>query len=86
VEAVLTIVEKWCSEPINVGTDHAVTVEELVQKVIAVSGKNISYTYDPEKPQGVRYRNADITRLESLGWRPKIDLDEGIRRTYESML
>lgn len=74
-------------EPLNIGSDRLVTINELARIVIAVSGKDITPLYDLEKPQGVRGRNADLTLAkETLGWEPKITLEEGIKRTYEWLL
>lgn len=74
-------------EPLNIGSDRLVTINELARMIIAVSGKDITPLYDLEKPQGVRGRNADLTLAkETLGWEPKITLEEGIKRTYEWLL
>ena len=49
----------------------------------AIAGKRIGKRYDLTKPQGVRGRNSDNTRLrEVLGWEPQINLEEGLARTY----
>jgi nucleoside-diphosphate-sugar epimerase len=69
--------------PLNLGTDRLVTINELVDIVAAISGKRISRRHDLNKPQGVRGRNSDNTRLRQvLGWEPQITLEEGLLRTY----
>jgi nucleoside-diphosphate-sugar epimerase len=66
-----------------IGTDELVSVDELAQIVIEASGKKISLVHDTTKPQGVRGRNSDNTRLRSvLQWEPQIMLCEGIVPTY----
>jgi GDP-D-mannose 3',5'-epimerase len=84
VEGVLKLMESNYLKPVNVGSDRLVTIDELAQIVINISGKNISIKHDLSKPQGVRGRNADITLVKKeVGWEPKISLEEGMRRTFE---
>jgi GDP-D-mannose 3',5'-epimerase len=54
-----------------------------VELVASIAGKKIRKTYDLSKPQGVRGRNSDNTRLrEVLGWEPITPLEQGLARTY----
>lgn len=70
-------------EPLNLGTDELVTINQLVDKVAKAAGKIIHTSHDHGKPQGVRGRNADLTRLrEVLNWTPSITLDKGLVDTY----
>ena len=70
-------------EPLNLGQDRMISVNELVDIVANVAGKTIRKRYDLTKPQGVRGRNSDNTRLrEVLKWEPAITLEEGLDRTY----
>jgi GDP-D-mannose 3', 5'-epimerase len=70
-------------EPLNLGTDRLVSINELVDLVARIAGKTIYKRYDPAKPQGVRGRNSDNTRLrEVLGWQPETSLEAGLARTY----
>ena len=64
-----------------IGRDEYVTVAELVQTVIDVSGKDIRIEY-VEGPVGVHSRNFSKERIKSLGWEAKVPLKEGIARTY----
>ena len=69
--------------PLNLGTDELVSISGLVDLVAEVSGKTIHKAFDLSKPQGVRGRNSDNTRLrEVLGWEPLIHLREGLQPTY----
>ena len=69
--------------PLNLGTDELVTVDELAEIVIGASEKQISLVHDLSKPQGVRGRNSDNTRLrEVLQWEPRMTLRKGIIPTY----
>ena len=70
-------------EPINLGQDRVISVNELVDIVARIAGKKIQKRYDVSKPQGVRGRNSDNTRLrEVLDWEPTISLEEGLDSTY----
>ena len=70
-------------QPLNLGTDRLVSINELVQIVAQIAGKTIRKEYDLSKPQGVRGRNSDNTRLRQvLGWEPAVALEEGLGRTY----
>jgi len=69
--------------PLNLGTDELVTINELVDMVAEISEKRIIKRHDLSKPQGVRGRNSDNSRLrEVLGWEPQIPLREGLTPTY----
>ena len=64
-------------------TGQLVTVDELVDLVALVAGKRVHKRHDLAKPQGVRGRNSDNTRLgHILGWTPSVTLEDGIRQTY----
>jgi GDP-D-mannose 3', 5'-epimerase len=69
-------------EPLNLGQDRLVTINQLADMAAAAAGIRITKRHI-EGPQGVRGRNSDNTRLrQTLGWEPAISLEEGIGRTY----
>lgn len=83
VEAVRRLMESDCSEPLNVGSDSMVTVNDLAATVMKVSGKKLSI-HHIDGPQGVRGRNSDNSLIEQrLGWRPDTNLEAGITKTYQ---
>ena len=83
VEGIYRLMRSDHREPINLGQDRMITVNQLVDIVAAAAGKRIGKRYDLTKPQGVRGRNSDNTRLrEVLGWEPSIPLEEGLAATY----
>ena len=83
VEGIYRIMHSDYPHPLNLGTDELVTVNELVDLVAEVAGRHITKRHDLSKPQGVRGRNSDNTRLrEVLGWEPQIPLREGLVPTY----
>ena len=83
IEGIYRIMQSGHREPINLGTDRMVTINELARLVIEVSGKHDISLVHVEGPQGVRGRNSDNTKLrEVLGWEPAISLEEGLIPTY----
>lgn len=83
VRGTVALMESDCNKPLNIGSDRLVSVDELADIIIGISGKRIAKTYDLSAPQGVRGRNADLTLVKRvLGWEPKIGLQEGLERTY----
>jgi nucleoside-diphosphate-sugar epimerase len=65
----------------NIGTEEYVTVNELVQTVIDVSGKEIHVEH-VEGPVGVQARNFSHARMHDLGWGAVVSFEEGIAETY----
>lgn len=83
VEGLVRIMNSEIREPLNLGTDRLVTISELVEIVAKIASKNIVQKYDLSKPQGVRGRNSDNTKLrELLDWEPQIPLEVALRDTY----
>ena len=69
-------------EPLNLGQDRMVTINQLADMIAEIAGVRISKKHVPG-PQGVRGRNSDNTRLrEVLGWEPEISLEDGLALTY----
>jgi nucleoside-diphosphate-sugar epimerase len=84
VEGICRLMKSSFREPLNLGQDRMLSINELVDMVAAIAGKQIDKTHDLSKPQGVRGRNSDNSLLrEVLGWEPQVSLEEGLRRTYE---
>jgi nucleoside-diphosphate-sugar epimerase len=83
VEGIIRIMESDHAAPLNLGTDELVTIDALVDTVAAVAGKRLRKRHNPSRPQGVRGRNSDNTRLRQvLGWEPTTTLREGCGPTY----
>ncbi len=70
-------------EHVNVGTGVDVTIKELALLISKVVGYEGRITFDTSKPDGTPRKLLDVSKLEDLGWKAKISLEEGIRRTYE---
>jgi len=68
----------------NVSSGAAISVSDLVKKIIKISGKNIGVSYDPSKPSLGNQIALDWQKAYMIfGWRPKVDLDQGIRQTID---
>jgi nucleoside-diphosphate-sugar epimerase len=84
VEGIVRLMNSKYREPLNLGQDRMVTIDELVDIVADIAGKKIGKRHDLTKPQGVRGRNSDNSRLRRvLEWEPQISLESGLKTTYE---
>lgn len=70
------------SKIVNIGTGVGVTIRELAEKIAAVVGYEGKLVFDRTKPDGTPVKINDVSYLTSLGWKAKVNLEEGIRRTY----
>ena len=83
VEGIHRIMRSDYDSPLNLGTDELVSVDDLVDIVANIAGKSVIKRHDTSKPQGVRGRNSDNSRLRSvLGWEPRTMLRQGLVPTY----
>jgi nucleoside-diphosphate-sugar epimerase len=83
IEGITRLMRSGYREPLNLGTDRLVTINELVDMVASAAGKTVRRRHDLSKPQGVRGRNSDNTRLRAvLRWEPQVPLEEGLAHTY----
>lgn len=69
--------------PINVGWGKDITIKDLANLVAEVVGYRGSIEWDTSKPDGTPRRLLDISKIQSLGWQPQIELRVGIKSTYE---
>ncbi len=84
VEGLQRLMRSDHREPLNLGTDRLVSINELVDMVAAIAGKRIAKRHDLTRPQGVRGRNSDNAMLRAvLGWEPELSLEDGLSRTYQ---
>jgi GDP-D-mannose 3', 5'-epimerase len=83
VEGIYRLMQSDYREPLNLGSDEMVTVDELARMVIDISGKDGITLRHVDGPQGVRGRNSDNRRLRAaLGWEPPVGLRQGLEPTY----
>ena len=74
------------NETVNVGTGKELTIRELTELVAKVIGYEGEILWDASKPDGTPRKLLDVSKLESLGWRYKTELEDGIRLAYEDFL
>ena len=82
-EACYTCMQNYEGEGhINVGTGEDVTIKELAETISKVVGGNKTIEWDVSKPNGTPRKVLNIDKIKSLGWKPKINLLDGIKLTY----
>ncbi|CAN5894930.1 MAG: NAD-dependent epimerase/dehydratase family protein [Euzebyales bacterium] len=83
VEGIYRLMQSDYDQPLNLGTEEMVTINELARMVIRASGKHDISLSHIDGPQGVRGRNSDNSRLRDvLGWEPQVTLEDGLSETY----
>jgi len=71
---------------INIGTGSDMTIHKLAEITKEVVGYKGDVIWDRSKPDGMPQKLLDISRLNSIGWKPEVTLKEGIARTYASYI
>ena len=85
--ACLFLLENYDSpEIINIGSGTDLTIRELAELICEVVGFDGGLKFDPTKPDGTPRKLLDISKIQSLGWKPTIPLREGIARTYDRFM
>jgi GDP-L-fucose synthase len=84
VSACLFLMEKYNgAELINVGTGYDVTIKQLAGMIKDISGYKGRIKFDATKPDGAMRKLMDNTRMQKLGWKPRVSFEEGIEKTYQ---
>ncbi len=83
LKGIRMIFESDVHEPLNLGSNELVTVNQLVDMVEDIAGIKLKRSYDLSAPKGVNGRNSDNTLIMAkLGWAPSIRLRDGMEKTY----
>ncbi len=84
-EAIVLAAEHVTStDPVNLGTDHEITIRETVERIATLVGFTGDLVWDPTQPDGQPRRRVDPSRAEALfGWRAQMPFEEGLRRTID---
>ncbi len=83
VEGIHRLMRSDFHDPLNLGTDELVTINQLADLAAEIAGRRLRKVHDLSGPQGVRGRNSDNTLLRQvLGWEPKTPLRTGLADTY----
>ncbi len=86
-DAILFLLRRYSApEPINVGWGEDITIRELAEMIAEIVGYEGEIAFDPSKPDGTPRKLLDVSRLNALGWKPKIGLKAGIASTYRHWL
>lgn len=87
VEGIYRLLLSDYSMPVNVGNPAEITIKEFAQEIIDLIGTNRKIVYEPLPKDDPQQRKPDITKAkEILGWAPKVDRQEGLRRTLDYFL
>lgn len=85
-EACIYLMDNYDEKPfLNIGTGDDISIKELANLVNIIVGANAKLVFDTSKPDGTPRKLMDVSRLHQLGWKHKIDLEEGIRSVYEDV-
>ena len=68
---------------VNVGTGCELTIRNLAETIQRVVGYEGALRFDASKPDGTPRKLVDVSKINSLGWRHTVELEDGIRRTYQ---
>ena len=83
-EALYIIMDRYDDEEIiNVGTGEDITIKELAEMIVEVTGYENEYEWDTSKPNGTLRKVLNVDKVKSLGWEPEIELKKGLESTYE---
>ena len=83
-DAVCFLAEKYsASEPVNVGSSKEISIKELAETIAKIVGWNGTFSYNKSMPDGTMLKKLDTTKINNLGWHPKIDIKTGIKETIK---
>jgi len=84
LEGIRRLMESDCKEPLNIGSDEVISINDFAHMIINISGKQVNIKNVDVQQVGVRGRNSDNTMIkEELGWCPTQPLRDGIEKTYK---
>ena len=83
-DAVCFLAENYSSsEPINVGSSKEISIKELAETIAKLAGWEGSFSYNKAMPDGTMLKKLDTTKINKLGWQPKIDIKTGIKKALK---
>jgi len=84
VDGILRLMSSDVTDPVNVGNPHEMTIQQLAETIIALTGSRSRIVHRPLPVDDPKVRQPDITRARTLlGWEPKVPLDQGLKVTLE---
>jgi dTDP-glucose 4,6-dehydratase len=84
VEGIFRLLMSDETEPVNIGNPDEITIKEFAEEIVALTGSRSGISYEPLPADDPKIRQPDISKARNvLGWEPKVDRAEGLRRTLE---
>ena len=84
VEGIWRLMSSSAVDPVNIGNPQEMTLLDLAKRIVRFAGSTSEIVFEPLPEDDPKVRQPDITRARSvLGWEPRVDTDEGLRRTLE---
>jgi len=83
VDGIWRLMQAPVHDPVNLGNPQEMTLLELAKRILALTESTSPIVYEPLPVDDPRVRQPDIARARTLGWEPRIDVDDGLRRTIE---
>lgn len=84
IDGLMHLMESDCPDPLNIGSDEMVTIDELLSMVEEIAGISLNRLYNLNAPKGVRGRSSDNSLVKrALGWSPRWSLRNGLKPTYD---
>jgi dTDP-glucose 4,6-dehydratase len=82
VRGIIALLESNTNDPVNIGNPHEMTIAEIAQTIIRMTGSTSRLVYRPLPTDDPKVRKPDITRARTLlDWEPKVGLEEGLTST-----
>jgi len=78
--------KNYIGDFLNVGTGQDISIKETVEEIVQVVGFTGEIKFDTSKPDGMRKKVMDSTKINNIGWEPKISFQEGLKRSYQDFL
>jgi len=70
--------------PVNIGNPNEISLKDFAEEVLKLTGSSVKITYKPLPVDDPKQRKPDITKAKNiLGWEPKVDRAEGLKKTYD---
>lgn len=83
IEGIVRLLHSDCADPVNIGNPDEITIGQFAEEIIALTGTSQKVIYKDLPIDDPKQRQPDITKARALlGWEPKVDRKEGLKRTY----
>ena len=84
IEGIYRLLMSDYTMPVNIGSPHEITLKDFAEEVLKLTGSSVKIVYKPLPVDDPKQRKPDITKAKTiLGWEPKVDRAEGLKKTYE---